>query len=378
MKKTSNIISNFNQSIFIKMTDLALKENAINLSQGLPDFDCAPHLYQYLNEACTSGKNQSSPAKGLLKLRDVISANYENYYNLKYNSQTEITITNGATEALFSTIQAITNPGDEIIVFEPFFDTYIPAIKMAHATPIIVTLHGPKFNFDIAELKKAFSIKTKAVIFNSPHNPTGKVFTKKEIELLSNLVIEHDCYLISDEVYEYLLYDNATHIPPAVIDGMKERTITISSSGKTMGMTGWRVGWACAPARLSSQIDLVHQNVTFSAPRPQQEALVKCLSKLDNYLPDFREIFQNKRDILFDILSKSELTPLLPSSTYFILAKIPDNFYEGDIAYCRQLIIEKKLATIPCSAFYENSLDGSRYLRFCFAKKNETLLKLSI
>ncbi len=373
MKETSRVVENFKTSIFTQITSLATKKNAFNLSQGLPDFD-GPHWVQKLAcDAITNNKNQSSPAHGLLTLRQAISDNYKKYHNLNYCPEQEITICNGATEAIYSTIMALVNPGDEVIVVEPFFDTYIPGIELAGGKAVTVTLHAPHFKFDPKELAQAFNDKTKLIILNTPHNPSGRILDASELELIADLTHQHDCYVISDEVYEFLTYDGKKHIPPASIKNLHARTITCSSTGKTFGFTGWRIGWAAAPKNISHVIRMVHQNNTFSAPRPLQEAMAIALTRLDGHIPAFTEIYQAKRDLLFVGLQDAGFNPIKPESTYFIMAPIDHLTSLNDVDFAMELIEKAGVATIPPSAFYNKSSDGSRFLRFCFAKEDKTL-----
>ena len=357
------------------MTRLAMQYDAVNLSQGLPDFTTAHWVSELAIDAIKDEHNQQAPAKGLISFRETLSDNYKQFQKLNYDPVSDITITTGASEAIFCTIMALVNPGDEVIVFEPFFDIYIPAILAAGGVPKTVTLHAPEFRFDYNELKKTFSKKTKLVILNSPHNPTGKIIPTEDLNLICSEICKWDSYLISDEVYEYLLYDNTKHISPATIDGMKERTITISSASKTFGMTGWRIGWSATTPEISSLIDMIHQNITFSAPRPMQEAYSKAFQKLHNYIPKYQELFVRKRDKLFNILKGEGFKPILPNSTYYIICPINQMTDKSDIEFCKELITKRKVAAIPLSAFYNKSLEGEKYIRFCFAKKDETLSK---
>ncbi|OFZ26963.1 MAG: hypothetical protein A2381_20270 [Bdellovibrionales bacterium RIFOXYB1_FULL_37_110] len=373
MKEISKIVSGFKENIFSQMTNLANKYNAVNLSQGYPDFDGAGFALLSAKVNIDKGFNQTTNAIGCEELRMSIKKYIKRKYNLNYDHNTEITVTCGATEAMYDVISALVNPEDEVIVFEPFFDIYVPAILMNHGKVKTVTLHGPQFSFDKEELRRAFSEKTKLVIVNTPHNPTGHVFTKNELQIICDLVKEYDAYLVTDEVYEFLTYDNHVHIPPATLDGMRERTIMISSSGKTFGLTGWRTGWAITVPALSNAIRLVHQNNTFSGAHPLQKAIGESFEKLDEYLPDYRGMYLRKRDILFNGLTKLGYRPLKPEGTYFIMCPIRHMTQQSDIEFAKDLIINKKVATIPPSAFYINSNEGHDYIRFCFAKKDETL-----
>ncbi len=374
MKSTSRVVKNFKESIFTTITQLATEKGAINLSQGMPDFDGPQWVRDYAINAIRQGQNQQAPAHGIVELRESIADTIKKYYGLSYCPISEITVTTGATEALFSSIMALVNPGDEIIVVEPFFDTYIPAIELAGGIPVITTLKAPEFRLNFDHLRSLFTDKTKLMILNTPHNPTGTILSYDELSQLRDLIVENDCYLISDEVYEHLTYDDQKHLPPATIEGLYDRTITISSTGKTLGLTGWRIGWACAPSEIAHQIRMVHQNNTFSAPRPLQEAMAKGLRRLDDYLPSFRENYTQKRDLLFSGLKDAGLSPIKPSSSYFILCPIPEDTDHNSIEFVKKLIEEHGVAAIPCSPFYLTSNEGDRLIRFCFAKKDETLL----
>ncbi|MCK5884789.1 MAG: aminotransferase class I/II-fold pyridoxal phosphate-dependent enzyme, partial [Bacteriovoracaceae bacterium] len=363
MKPTSEIVKSFEESIFTTITQLANKKGAINLSQGMPDFDGPSWVRDYAINAIRNGQNQQAPAHGIVELRESISDITHKNYGIRYCPANEVTVTTGATEALFSSILALINPGDEVIVIEPFFDTYIPAIKMAGGIPVISTLKFPNFRLDFAELAQLFGPKTKLLILNTPHNPTGTILTRSELEQLRDLLVCEDCYLLSDEVYEYLTFDNESHISPASIDGLFERTITISSTGKTLGLTGWRIGWANAPKEIAHQIRMVHQNNTFSAPRPLQEAMAKGLRRLDEYLPSFRENYTEKRDLLLTGLKEAGFSPITPKSSYFILCPIPDDSELNSIEYVKELIEKRKVAAIPCSPFYSRSKEGEGLIR---------------
>ncbi len=375
MKSKRSAIENFKESIFAVMSKKAQKHGAINLSQGFPDFDGPEWARDALAKAAlsTGALHQYAPAPGDLPLRELIAAAYESSQGQFYHPQSEVTITTGATEAIFSSVLALVNPGDEVIIFEPFYDSYLASIEIAGGTPVPVTLHAPDFRFNEAELSRAFSDKTKLVIWNSPHNPTGRVFDRSEIDLISKLCQKHDCYVICDEVYEYLTFDHHTHQSLATRNGMKERTIVISSIGKTFGHTGWKIGWAMAPVALTNALRMVHQFNTFSVNHPTQVAARELLTRLPGYLPEFRETYQRKRDFFCQGLEEMGSHLIRPEGTYFVMVPIESKMERGDIGYCQELIETKGVAAIPPSAFYLNSKDGEKYLRFCFAKKDETL-----
>lgn len=371
MKSLNSTVEQFSESIFSTMTKMAIENQAINLSQGFPDFDGPKWVIDLATKAMNENKNQYAPSMGILPLREAIAFNYKRFYDFPVNPISEVVVTVGATEAIFCTCMGLLNPGDEVVVLEPFYDSYLASIKLAGAKVVPVTLKAPDFHFDITELKAAISSKTKLLILNNPHNPTGKVFTAKEIETIAALAKEHDFYILSDEVYEYLTFGIA-HKPTATFADLKERTITISSTGKTFGLTGWKIGWAIGPANLIKAIHNVHQFSTFCVPQPFQWAMAEALLKMDDYLVEFKSDYLRKKNILIDGLLDCGFNILKPSGTYFAMALLPEG--ENDVDYCKKLILEKKVATIPTSAFYLKSNEGSKMIRFCFAKKDETLL----
>lgn len=370
MKPLNNTVEQFTESIFSTMTKMAMENKAINLSQGFPDFDGPAWVSDLAAKALKEEKNQYAPSMGILSLREAIAHNYKRFYDYTVNPLSEVVVTNGATEAIFCACLALLNPGDEVVVLEPFYDSYLASIKLAGATAVPVTLKAPDFHFDINELKAAISDKTKLLIVNNPHNPTGKVFTAEEIKVIGDLAKKHDFYLMSDEVYEFLTFDVA-HKPTATYEDLKERTITISSTGKTFGLTGWKIGWAVGPAQIIKAIHNVHQFSTFCVAHPLQVAMAEALMKMDEYLVEFKSEYRRKRDLLVSGLKASGFNILDPKGTYFAMALLPEG--ENDVETCKKLIVEKKVATIPTSAFYIKSDEGSRMIRFCFAKKDETL-----
>lgn len=372
MKPINKTVESFKESIFATISRLAHSKNAVNLGQGFPDFD-GPEWIRTIARESFEGKNQYAPSMGVKELRESISNYYRDFYELEYDLNEQITVTNGATEAIFCSALALINPGDEVIVLEPFYDSYIAAIELAGGIPVPVTLYAPEFKFKMDELQNAFSSKTKLVFLNSPHNPTGKVFSQEELSSLCDLVIKHDAYILSDEVYEFLTFKNSKHLPVASLSNMKERTITISSAGKTYGLTGWKIGWICSSSEISHAIRMVHQFNTFSVCTPLQYTVAKALKEIKEYVPSFKEQYSNLRSQLVDGLENLGYNPIPPSGTYFTLIPTPEG--KTDIEYCKSLIEQKSVATIPLSPFYLNSKEGEGYVRFCFAKKKETLEK---
>lgn len=370
MKPHNTAVSQLQESVFTTMTQLSNQHQAINLAQGFPDFDGPAWALELARESLLEGKNQYAPSMGLAQLREAVAGLYSRLYQLDFDPGTEVMITNGATEAIYATIRALINPGDEVVIFEPFYDSYYAALKMAQADIKIVTLHAPSFCFKAEELEKNVSENTKLLIVNNPHNPSGKVFEKDELEVIARLAIKNDFYVLSDEVYEHLVFETQ-HRPFALLDQMRERTITISSMGKTLSVTGWKIGWVIATKEILKSIHNTRQFISFSVATPLQAAVAKAIEKFSTYLPEFREMYKNKRDLLCNGLKECGFNVSIPQGTYFCLVHLDGEM--NDIEVCKKLIVENKVATIPTSAFYKNSADGTHILRFCFAKKDETL-----
>lgn len=378
MKDTAQRIAGFKDSIFGVISRLAREHNAVNLGQGFPDFDGPEWLKEAAYKKMQEGHNQYAPFQGSVRLRQEVSNYYQKYYQLNYNPESQITISVGATEAIYLVITALVNPGDEVVVLEPFYDSYVASIKMAGGIPVPVTMHAPDFTVDEKELEKAISPRTKLLILNNPHNPSGKVWTKEELLSAANVAIKNDLYVMSDEVYEFLLFDGAKHIPTATLEGMFDRTITVSSAGKTFGLTGWKIGWICANEKVTQACRLIHQYVTFSVSTPMQEAVADALTRLPDYLPGFVELYKSKRDFFYAELMKLGFDFNIPKGTYFMMVPITGKTDLRDVDFAMKLIQEKQVATVPPSAFYLKSTEGEKFLRFCFAKKEETLKQAAL
>jgi len=366
-------ISAMPTSIFSTMSKMALEYKAVNLGQGFPDFDGPKWLMEKAFEAMKQGKNQYAPSNGTLSLRQEVQKQYKKQYDLDFDADNEITVTAGATEALFSTINALVQDGDEVIMFEPFYDAYQADVILAGGTPRYITLKKPNFHFDPEDIEKAINSKTKMIIVNNPHNPTGKVFSIDELKILADIAIKNDLLVISDEVYEFLTFDGIKHTPMITLPGMKERTISISSTGKTFGMTGWKVGFAIADAHLSAAVQKVHQWTAFAVNTPGQIAMAYGFSRLEEYLPEFRALYESKRDFMYNKLKGSAFTPHLSYGSYFMMVDIPPEKSMNDVECAETLVKEYGVATIPPSVFYAKSDQGQTMLRLCFAKRNETL-----
>jgi N-succinyldiaminopimelate aminotransferase len=359
-------------SIFSTMSKMAIDYNAVNLGQGFPDFNGAEWIMEAAYVAMKNGKNQYAPSQGTNSLRRSISNYLKKFYDLDVDKDREITITAGATEALYSAIHALVGPGDEVIIFEPYYDGHQADVLLAGGTPVYITLRRPDFGFDPEELRRAVSGKTKMIIINSPHNPSGKVFSREQLEIIAGIATENDLVVLSDEVYEFMTYDDARHIPMMAIDGMHERTVMISSTGKTFGMTGWKIGYAAAAPAITDAIRSVHQWTTYAVNTPAQIAMAHAFDQLDDYLPEFRKSYTQKRDYLYSELQQTKFRPYLPKGSYFMLTKVPEEFND-DVDCARRLVQEQGVATIPPSVFYSKSDEGRGLLRLCFAKREETL-----
>lgn len=373
----SDKISTMGDSIFSVISQMANEYKATNFGQGFPDFDGPEWIIESMSKAAKDGKNQYAPSPGIMSLRQVIADYHKSYYNQDWDPSTEITVTTGATEALYSTITAFINPGDEVVMFEPFYDAYYANVQLAGGICKFVTLKKPDFSFDFDEFENAITNKTKLIILNSPHNPSGKVFNLEELSYIAKIALEKDLIVISDEVYEFLTFDGKKHIPISTLEGMKKRTITISSTGKTFSMTGWKIGYAIASAKHTEAIRKVHQWVTFAVNTPAQHSMADALSRLDSYLPDFREMYSRKMNYLNKEMKNSKFTLFKPSGTYFAMVEFPNNIFNSDIDASTRLIKEYGIATIPTSVFYKKSEEGKQLLRLCFAKTDE-VLKLGI
>jgi len=367
-------IRGFGESIFTTMSKLAFQKNAVNLGQGFPDFDGYTDMFEFAYNAMHQGKNQYAPSPGIMTLRDIISGINEVHYGLKYDPDTEITITAGATEALFDVMQAFINPGDEVILFEPYYDAHLADVMIAGGIPKFATLHKPDFHFDKDELIEKVTRKTKMLVLNTPHNPLGKVFNHDELSFIANLAIENNFIVLTDEVYEFLTFDGTLHSPIAKFPGMHNRTITVSSTGKTFGSTGWKVGYVCADSDLTEAIRKVHQWTTFAVNTPAQHAIAEAFIRFKDYLPDFRKLYQNKRDLLFNSLKGTDYNPILPKGSYFMMVDVPAKFSD-DVDAAMKLVSDFGVAVIPPSVFYSVSNEGKSMLRLCFAKKDETLIE---
>ncbi len=362
-------------TIFSEMTRLAIAHGAINLGQGFPDFPGPDLVKEAAVLAIRADLNQYAPSHGLPRLRQAVARAFEQSYGHPVDPEVEVTVTTGATEGLHAALLALVDPGDEVIVFEPFYDAYLAQIRFAGGVPRPVTLWPPDWRFDPNELAAAFGPRTRAVIVNTPHNPTGKVFTHDELALVAALCQEYDVVAITDEVYDRILYDDAVHIPLATLPGMWERTITLNSTGKTFSMTGWKVGWAIASAPLTRAIRATHQFITFATATPFQEAMAVALEQAaeSGYYAELAAAYAERRAVLHRALEATGLSVLPCRGSYFLLADASGLGFPDDVSLCRYLVTEVGVAAIPPSAFYADPARAPVLARFCFAKRLETL-----
>jgi len=378
MSVMSQRVAGFGTTVFVEINNLARRYGAVNLGQGAPDFDGPPEVLGAAVEAVNSALNQYAPGIGMTAVRQAIACHAERFYGQRLDPETEVLVTSGATEAIFAAILGLTDPGDEVIVFEPVYDTYVPDMVMAGVTPRYVPLRGERWTFDPDELEKAFNERTRAIIVNTPHNPTGKVYSRDELRGISELCQKHDVIAITDEVYEHILYDDASHARLATLPGMAERTLTVSSLGKTFSVTGWKVGWALGAAPLVNSVNQAHQFITYAVAAPLQAAAATALNLPFSFFENLQMNYQSRRDRMVDILQKVGFKVFKPQGSYFVLidwrgvapAQITDDFQ-----FARWLTTEVGVACIPVSPFYQDSDKhlGRHYARFAVCKKDQTL-----
>ncbi len=371
----------FTESVIREMTRLAMKHNAVNLSQGFPDFAAPEEIKQAARQAISDDINQYAITWGAKSLRDAVVEKYARTQNVRYDPEREITICCGSTEAMMSSMMAIINPGDEIVVFEPFYENYGPDAILSGALPRFVKLQPPDWAFDERELAAAFGPRTKAIIVNTPNNPTGKVFSRRELEFIRDLCLRWNAYCITDEIYEHILYDGTEHISMAQIDGMRDHTIVINGMSKTYSVTGWRVGWALAPPDATQSIRKVHDFLTVGAAAPLQQAGALALKSPQFYYDKLAATYDKKRARLLSILEKSGFVVYKPRGAYYIMTdisrlKFDEKKYPAesrDVSFAKYLVETIGVACVPGSSFYNDAQDGRNQVRFTFCKKEETL-----
>lgn len=373
MKPTNSIFSGAGTTVFTVMSALAAEHKAVNLGQGFPDEDGPEDIRKVAADMALSGYNQYPPMMGIPALRQAVAAHEKRFYDLDVDWQTEVLVTSGATEALADCLFGLIEPGDEVVLVEPLYDSYLPIIRRAGGIPKFVRVTPPDWRLDGDALAAAFSDRTKAILINNPHNPAGKVYSRDELQLIADLVIKHDAYAICDEVYEHLVFDRRAHIPLITLPGMRERCLKIGSAGKTFSLTGWKVGYITGAPNLLTPVAKTHQFMTFTTPPNLQQAVAMGLAKDDSYYNGLRDDMQKKRNHLAKGLADLGFGVIDCQGTYFITTDVrPLGFNMGDEDACRTLTVEAGVTAIPVSAFY--GADAPKhFLRFCFCKKYELL-----
>ena len=355
------------------MSALAVATSSINLGQGFPDSDGPRFMLDEARAAIAAGVNQYPPGRGIAPLRRAIAAHSLRHYDLSYDPETEILVTTGATEALAATILAFVDPGDEVIALEPFYDSYAASIDLAGGSRVGVALFGPDLRLDHDELAQAFTPRTKAILVNSPHNPTGAVLSESDLAEIARLAVQHDVLVICDEVYEHLLFDDAVHRPLAGFPGLRERTVRISSAGKTFSATGWKIGWAMSTPELIDEITAVKQFLTYTSGAPFQPAVARALDEGDEWVAAERRGLQDKRDRLAEGLRSVGLEPLVPQGTYFMSTDVTTLGYPDGVEFCRDLPRRCGVVAIPHQVFYDRTAAGAPYVRWAFCKGDDVL-----
>jgi aminotransferase len=369
----SQRISRFTESVIREMTRLAVRHEAINLAQGFPDFPAPAALKQAAHDAIDADVNQYAITWGSKPFRNAIAAKYQRTYGMEVDPEREVTVCCGATEGMVASLLAILDPGDEVVLFEPFYENYGPDTQLCGAQSRYVPLRAPDWTFDREELRRAFNPRTKAIILNSPNNPTGKVFTREELEYIAGLCQEFDALAITDEIYEHILYDDSVHIPIATLPGMRERSVLVNSMSKTYSVTGWRVGWVLAPPDLTNSIRKVHDFLTVGAAAPLQQAGVYALDQGEEYYRHLAEEYRERRDYIVDALQEAGFRCFIPRGAYYVMTDISGFGVADDVAFVQHLITHVGIAAVPGGSFYSQNGRGSQQVRFCFCKKYETL-----
>ena len=369
----SQRISRFTESVIREMTRLAVHHGAINLAQGFPDFAANAELKAAAAAAIDADINQYAITWGAKPFRNAIAEKYQRTYGMEFDPEREITVCCGATEGMIASLLAVLDPGDEVVLFEPFYENYGPDTQLCGAASRYVKLQAPDWTFDRDELRAAFNSRTKAIILNSPNNPTGKVFTREELECIASLCQEFDCLAITDEIYEHILYDGAVHIPIMSLPGMRDRCILVNSMSKTYSVTGWRVGWVLAPPDLTDSIRKVHDFLTVGAAAPLQQAGVYALSLPANYYTHLADEYSARRHHIVTSLQDAGFKCFMPYGAYYVMTDISAFGFQNDSAFVRHLITNLGVAAVPGSSFFAQSTDNGQFVRFCFCKKYETL-----
>ncbi len=369
-------VAPFGTTIFTEINELAAKHQAVNLGQGRPDFDGPSEIVDAAIRALQSDTaNQYAPSPGLPSLREGVARHAGVFYDIDVDPYTGVIVTAGATQGVYSAIMGLIDPGDEVIVIEPYYDSYVPGVLMAGAKPIYVPMHPPGWTFVEAELRAAFNDNTRAILLNTPNNPSGRVYNRKELQLIAELCIKHDVIVISDEVYEHLVFEGHQHIAIASLPGMYERTVTVGSAGKTFGMTGWKIGWVYGHSELITGVWRAHQFITFATNHPTQAAVAYAFTLGNSYYEEYQALYSHKRELVMQVIDAAGMTAIQPEGTYFIMGDFTQVFEGNDVEFCKYCIEQIGVATIPPSAFFseKHRRYAENHLRFAFCKSDETL-----
>ena len=371
--RSARRLASIADSVFGEMTRLAKLHNAVNLSQGFPDFEAPQAVKDAACTAIQAEQNQYAPPYGTHALRSAIAADFSRRFGVRVDPDEQVTVCCGSTEAMMAVMMACIDPGDEVIVFEPFYENYGPDAILAGAQPKYLRLREPDWRFDPGELKHAFNNRTRAIVINSPNNPTGKVFTRDELQVIADLCQRWDVLAIADEIYDRIVFDNHSHVPMASLPGMAERTVTTNGLSKTYSVTGWRIGWAISPPALTGGIRKIHDFLTVAAPTPFHDAGVAALSLPDHFYTQLAAGYQKKRDLMLDILQRHGFSSYSPAGAYYVMADVAPFGFSSDSEFAQHLVKEVGVATVPGSSFYIDPAAAPQTVRFCFSKRDETL-----
>ncbi len=366
-------ISEFKESVIREMTRLALRHGAVNLAQGFPDFPAPREIKEAAQRAIAEDLNQYSITWGTKPFRDAICEYYRQHYAITLDPETEITVCCGSTEGMIASLLALLNQGDEVIIFEPFYENYWPDSQLCGATCRYVPLRQPDWSFEREELRRAFNSRTRAIIVNTPNNPTGRVFSRDELAFIGELCCEFDCLFITDEIYEHIVFDGKTHTPPLTLPGLRDRCVAVNSLSKTFSVTGWRVGWVIAPRELTASIRKVHDFLTVGAAAPLQHAGITALQMPASYYRELASSYEQKRNAIVEMLRQAGFTPFTPYGAYYVMCDASPFGFKDDVDLARHLVEHIGVAAVPGSSFFSDPYAGSQLIRFCFAKRPETL-----
>ena len=371
--RTAARLHGIEPTIFAEMSALALRTGALNLGQGFPDVDGPATVVDAAVEAMRTGRNQYAPGPGFPELREAVVAHQQRHYGLDVDPATQVVVTAGATEAIAAALLALVDPGDEVVVLEPFYDSYVACIAMAGGVRRGVTLRAPDFRLDADALRAAVTDRTKLVLLNTPHNPTGAVLTREELQVVADVAVEHDLLVVTDEVYEHLLFDRREHVPICTLPGMWDRTLTISSAGKTFSFTGWKVGWVTGPADLVASVYAAKQWLTFSNAAPMQPAVAEALDKETSFYEELARELEAKRDLLCEGLAGLDVDVYVPEATYFVTTDVRRYGYDDSLAFCLALPERAGVVAIPSQVFYDDQEEGRHKVRWAFCKERAVI-----